>query len=145
MITSYLAGGYVDGWCTKCKLELGHTIIAVENNLPARVKCNTCNGEHNYSNKKAGKGRPKSTTSTRKAKTQETTYNDYLTRIGDYDVSKAQKYSLNGNFKKNVVVDHHKFGIGIVLTVVQSNKIEILFKDGPKILIQNMDSHALMG
>lgn len=142
MITNYLAGGNVDSWCTKCKLELGHTIIAVADNLPVRVKCNTCNGEHNYSTKKTGKGRPKSTTSVRKAKTQESAYHDYLARLADYDVSKAQKYCLNGNFKKNVVIDHHKFGIGIVLTVVQNNKVEILFKDGPKILIQNMEVHV---
>ena len=45
MKNNYSVSGHVDGWCTKCKLELGHTIIALANNLPVKVKCNTCEGE----------------------------------------------------------------------------------------------------
>ena len=143
MGNNYTVGGYVDGRCTKCKLQLGHTIIAMVNNSPARVKCNTCNSEHNFQTKEFGKSRaslknsPKSASSSKKIKTQEANYNDYTFRLAGYDLSAAQKYSVSGNFKKDEIIDHFKFGVGIVLSVIQSNKIEILFKDGLKILIQN--------
>ncbi|MDD5434075.1 MAG: hypothetical protein PH343_01470 [Nitrospira sp.] len=139
MSNNYLVGGEVEGWCTKCKLVLGHTIVALVNNLPEKVKCNTCNGEHKFRSTQAGKGRPRSTTSTRKSKTPGTKHNDYITRLETYDVSKAQLYNINGNFKKDALIDHGKFGFGIVLSIIQDKKIEILFKDGSKILVQNMN------
>ena len=138
MISNYSVGGGVEAWCTKCKLLLGHTIAALVNNAPEKVKCNTCNGVHKFRATPVGKGRTKSTTSTRKAKIQGAKHNDYLTRLEGYDVSKAQLYNMNGNFRKDALIDHTKFGFGIVLSVIQDKKIEILFKDGAKILIQNM-------
>src|SRR3990172_3394552 len=143
MGNDYTVGGYVEGRCTKCKLQLGHTIIAMVNNFPARVKCNTCNSQHNFHDKESGKSRtspktsPKSAGSSKKIKTQEANYNDYTSRLAGHDLSTAQKFSLGGNFKKKEIIDHFKFGVGIVLSVIQSNKIEILFKDGLKILVQN--------
>lgn len=143
MGNTYTVGGYAEGWCTKCRLQLGHTIIAMVDNAPAKVKCNTCNSQHNFHAKESGKSRTspktssKSASSSRKIKTQEANYNDYASRLAGYDLSTAQKYSLGGNFKKDEIIDHLKFGVGIVLSVIQSNKIEILFKDGLKILVQN--------
>ncbi len=143
MGNNYTVGGYAEGWCTKCRLLLGHTIIAMVDNFPARVKCNTCNSQHNFHTKESGKSRTspktssKSASSSKKIKTQEASFNDYTARLAGYDLSAAQKYSVGGNFKKDEIIDHFKFGVGIVLSVIQSNKIEILFKDGLKILIQN--------
>src|SRR3989338_6304790 len=45
-------GGYMKYYCSRCKLELGHTVVAMINNQPARVKCDTCKTEHNYRVKK---------------------------------------------------------------------------------------------
>jgi|SRR3972149_1117813 len=143
MGNNYTVGGYAEGWCTKCRLLLGHTIIAMVENIPARVKCNTCNSQHNFHAKESGKSRTspkttsKSASASKKIKTQEANYNDYTSRLAGYDLSTAQKYSLGGNFKKDEIIDHFKFGVGIVLSVIQSNKVEILFKDGLKILVQN--------
>ncbi len=138
MINNYSVGGEVEAWCTKCKLLLGHTIVALVNNAPEKVKCNTCNGVHKFRAAQAGKPRAKST-AVRKSKAQGIKHNDYLTRLETYDVSKAQLYNMNGNFRKDALIDHTKFGFGIVLSVIQDKKIEILFKDGAKILIQNLD------
>jgi hypothetical protein len=137
MINNHSPGGHIVAWCTKCKLELGHTIIAVVDNLPKRVQCNTCNGQHNFRAKPSEKSRIKSKSSPQKTKSQKANYNEYLSRLTDCDLSNAKKYSMEGNFEKNEIIDHHRFGIGIVLSVIQFTQIEILFKDGPKILIQN--------
>ena len=42
------AGGLVATYCTKCKLDLGHTIMAMVGEKIVRVKCRTCGSEHNY-------------------------------------------------------------------------------------------------
>jgi hypothetical protein len=137
MINSYSVGGDIDAWCTKCKLELGHTIIAIIDNLPKKVKCNTCNAQHVFRAKPVKRSRSKSKISTRKTRSKETTYEDYISRLRDGDPANSKKYNTKGNFEKDEIIDHLSFGIGIVLSVIQFNRIKILFKDGPKLLIQN--------
>lgn len=137
MNNSYSAGGYIDAWCTKCKLELGHTIIAIVDNLPKKVKCNTCNAQHNFRAKPSERSRTKSKSSTRKTRSKETTYEEYLSRLRGGDPANSRKYNTKGNFEKDEIIDHLSFGIGIVLSVIQVNKIRILFKDGPRLLVQN--------
>ncbi len=137
MNDSYSAGGYIEAWCTKCNLELGHTIVAMVDNFPKRVKCNTCNGQHNYRIKPSERSRTKSKSSIRKTRSKEATYEEYISRLRSSDTANAKQYNIKGNFGKDEIIDHLKFGIGIVLSVVQINKIKILFKDGPRLLIQN--------
>ena len=137
MTNDYSTGGYIDAWCTKCKLELGHTIIAMVHGVPKRVECNTCKGKHNYRTAPSviRQARPKTTV--RKRRTPEDNYNEHITRVTGGDLSQARKYLISGNYSKDDVIDHPKFGVGIVLTVIQSNKMEALFKDGSKLLVQN--------
>ena len=137
MIKNYSAGEDIDSWCTKCKLELSHTIIAIVDNLPKKVKCNTCNAQHNYRTEPVKRSRAKSTSPTRKTRSKETTYEEYLSRLASADSANSRKYNTKENFNEDEIIDHLKFGIGIVLSVIQVNKIKILFKDGPKLLIQN--------
>ena len=140
MSNDYSVSGNVDGWCTKCKLELAHTIIAMSKNLPVKVKCNTCNSQHKYRTKQSGISKPKSAKSkspARKIKTQEANYNDYISRLTDYDLTRVKMYSMDGSYKKDEIIEHSKFGVGIVLSLIQNNKIEMLFKDGHKVLIHN--------
>jgi hypothetical protein len=139
MNKSYSVGEDVDAWCTKCKLELDHTIVAIVDNLPKRVECNTCKGKHNFRAKPARASRTKTKSPGRKVRSLEAKYNEHLSRLTDDDLSNAKKYSINGTFKKDEIIDHSRFGIGIVLSIVKTNKVETLFKDGPKLLIQNQE------
>ncbi|RJQ19885.1 MAG: hypothetical protein C4560_05790 [Nitrospiraceae bacterium] len=142
MLNNYSAGGYIAAWCTKCRLELGHTIIAMLDNSPKRVKCNTCNGEHNFRTSPSEKKQAKPEHSAKKTKSQKTNYNEYMIRLTSCNLSTAKKYSIKGNFGKDDLIDHPAFGIGIVLSVIQINKIKIFFKDGPRLLIQNSEAAA---
>jgi len=138
MIENYKTGEYINAWCTKCKLELGHTIVAMVENAPKRVKCNTCNGEHNYRTGPAASNRIKSIHAKRKTRSRETKYNEYMSRLADAGLSNAKKYTTGGSFEKDDLVEHPKFGTGVVVSVIHLNKIEIFFKDGPKLLAQNL-------
>ena len=137
MTNNYSTGGYIEAWCTKCKMELGHTIIAMVDNLPKKVKCNTCDGKHNYRTKPSERSRTKPKITTRKRKSKEATYEEYISRLTGGDLSGAKKYNISGCFEKDEIIDHSKFGIGVVLSIIKINKMEILFKDGPRLLIQN--------
>jgi len=137
MNNSCAAGGNIDAWCPRCNLNSGHTIIAMVNNLPKKIKCDTCDEHHNLVAKPSGKSRIKSKSPTRKSTSKEATYQEYLSRLTGGDPANSTKYNIKGDFKKDEIIDHLSFGIGIVLSVIQLNKIKILFKDGPRLLIQN--------
>ncbi|MBC8412218.1 MAG: hypothetical protein ISR96_12510 [Nitrospira sp.] len=135
MTESYTVGGDVQSWCTKCKLMLRHTIVAMVENSPKRVQCNTCSGAHNY---RAGEP-VKSASKPRvpKAPKREKSAIEYLERLETADMSMAKKYNFAGNFEKDELINHPKFGLGIVSLVKNEKKMEIVFKDSTRLLSQN--------
>ena len=42
------AASEIDSWCTKCRMDLGHRIVAMVGGAPKRDVCLTCGSEHNY-------------------------------------------------------------------------------------------------
>ncbi len=132
MTIQYEVGNDIVSWCTKCKLMLDHKIVALVDDFPKKAKCKTCNGHHNYREKPPEKKAPGTTRKTKKSE-----YEVLMGKIEGDDYSDAKKYSTQGNFKENQMIDHATFGIGFIVAVIERNKIEILFKDGPKRMVQN--------
>mgnify|MGYP001263837666 CR=1 FL=1 len=137
MTNNYSVGEDVDAWCSKCKMELAHTIIAIIDELPKKVKCNTCGGQHNYRLKPGKKSDGKIRKTNRKTKSSISNLEIYESHLAGFDLSRATKYKMEGSFTQDEVIDHPFFGAGIVVSVVNSKKIEILFKEGTRLLVQN--------
>ncbi|MBN4053123.1 hypothetical protein JYT92_00020 [bacterium AH-315-L15] len=134
MKVEHVVGGEIVSWCTKCKLILGHTIVALVEALPKKVKCNTCNGNHNY-REKAPKPR-KSITPKKGTPVVQATF---LTRLNDdYDFSQAGRYTIGESYKADQVINHPNFGVGLVVLIIDRTKIDVLFKGGTKRLVQNL-------
>jgi hypothetical protein len=139
MTTAKRVGGEVVAFCTKCRMDLAHTIIAMDGTKPVRVQCNTCNGQHNYRGKaeaatKAAKTAKTSKTSTRttKPKTERVrlTFEDQLaSKKGG-----ARVYSPKSAFLVDELVNHPTFGVGYV-DGVRLDKVDVVFKSGTKTLI----------
>jgi pyruvate/2-oxoglutarate dehydrogenase complex dihydrolipoamide acyltransferase (E2) component len=57
----YRVGQDVDAWCTKCRLDVTHVIVALasDGETPKRVECTSCGGQHNYRAPKAVKPPPR--------------------------------------------------------------------------------------
>src|SRR5512144_3184296 len=50
-------GDDTDAYCTRCKMDLTHTVLAMADELtPERVRCNTCGSEHRYIPERSGAG-----------------------------------------------------------------------------------------
>src|SRR5262245_13687579 len=45
---AYKAGQEIDAYCTKCKMDLLHKIVAVVDGKPVKVECRTCYTTHLY-------------------------------------------------------------------------------------------------
>ncbi len=132
------AGDELDAWCTKCRLDLLHRVVAAVAGVPKRVECKTCHSQHNYRAPKAGalpKAGAKKASTSRSRPSSAT--NDWQQQVAGKERSKFAPYSINTRFAAQQLINHKKFGDGVVLSLVEDQKINVLFKDGPRILIHN--------
>lgn len=141
------AGDIIESRCTKCREVLNHRIVAMVEGKVVRVECNTCNGVHNYypppaakvakTPKKAATSKPRSTTATPRASRRdpaEVEREEWASLSPTFDLEKALPYDMNCRFLTKRLIDHPVFGIGVVKTVTVPNKMQVLFKEGIKLL-----------
>lgn len=130
-------GSNVDSWCTKCRLVLAHTIEAIAFGIIKRVQCNTCKGKHQYKSSEPGTQKPVAQKATRvSAPKVVSSKTDYTRAITGRDFAKAIDYSTSKSYKNGELINHVKFGLGVVVGAKDAQKVEVLFSDGPKILLQ---------
>lgn len=121
--------------CTKCGMELNHVVIAHNaKGIVQKVKCHTCGSEHKY---RSDTKRVAKVTSKRNTTTQELDLTRTFETLAHKFKEKARlPYSLSGAFKNEDVIDHKTFGTGIVISA-SSDRMEVVFSDGPRILVCN--------
>ena len=148
---SLTAGSEIDAWCTKCRMDLMHRIVAMVQGAPKRVICLTCNSEHNYRGPKtettasglqvrarsSGQG-PKPTAAaqrvTLKAKAEKERADSWASKTLGQAVDAFTRYAMDKQFTEGELVLHSKFGEGYVDKVLDGAKISIMFRDGAKTL-----------
>jgi len=149
------AGGEVDAWCTKCKLDLGHRIIAMVGDLPTRVECRTCGSHHNYYKPKTLPGlaaAPKaarvvtprtggSTASARAvaaAKAENNRERTWEKLTSGHAPTDFRPYRPTSVFEEGQLLRHAKFGDGYVTKIIDKNKMEAMFRDGARTLAHGL-------
>lgn len=134
-MATYIVGGEVDAFCTRCKLPtpLAHTIIAMVGPKIARVRCNTCGGDHAYRSPPGTTDRPVSRTSRVSAKPEKVIIS-FEDQLSGKDVANAPKYSPKDTYQVDQVIQHPTFGLGLV-TGVRGDKVDITFKSEAKTLV----------
>ncbi|HSP20579.1 MAG TPA: hypothetical protein VLQ79_13755 [Myxococcaceae bacterium] len=129
-------GGEVDASCTRCKMELAHTILAMVGPKIVRVRCNTCGGDHVYrgtqSRSRAAAAKPRATPAER-------TVVAWDAQLAALDVGSAQDYRPDQHYTVDQVVRHPTFGLGIVRAVRQ-DKMDVAFKAAERTLVQGRGS-----
>lgn len=153
--------GEVDSYCTKCRLVLNHRIIAMVGLRPKRVECSTCGSHHNYRATAPGDTRPVAATATGATRTAAASgvatraprssrgptkaeqaildrEKQWEKAIAGRAMSDFRVYRVSQVFKEGDLVRHSKFGDGVVTRIIDSSKVEILFKDEPRTLAQGM-------
>ena len=131
MAQAHRVGGDVDAFCTRCKMELGHTILAMVGSRPVRVRCNTCQGEHAYRGppeKKKGTWVPAAERVSKPAVTS------WEALLAGKDLSRARRYSAKEKYAAEELIQHPSFGIGLVQEV-RGDKIQVAFKADVKTLV----------
>jgi len=153
------AGGEVDSYCTKCRLVLNHRIIAMVGPVPKKVECSTCGSHHLYRahvpgerlastpnggaprSGRSGISEPRSVRQTHVTRA-EAARQDREKSWEKATIGKAltdfKSYRVTATFKEGDLVRHSKFGEGVVTRIVDTSKVEILFKDETRMLAQGM-------
>lgn len=139
------AGGEVDAWCTKCRMDLSHRVVAMIASGPKRVECQTCHSQHNYrapktvsataKAPKSAAAKPRKAASTSKKAVSPKRVNEWERLVAGQGVGAFRAYSISARFEPTELIRHSKFGDGCVLEVLEDNKIHVVFRDGPKVLI----------
>lgn len=140
------AGQEIDAYCTRCKMDLTHRIIAVVGDKPVKVECRTCFGTHNYRAPKStpvtraaraaapasSSGRSTPTAPRRRASSAE----EHVSLVPP-DHARVLAYRMTETFQRDQWLAHKTFGIGLVLAVLADDKIEVRFESGHKVLVHN--------
>ena len=138
-MATHKVGGEVDALCTRCKMTLAHTILAMVGTKIARVRCNTCGGDHAYRAAPGAPARPPASRSAArsaavKAEKAEKIVISFEEQLAGKDVANAPKYSPKDTYKVDQVIQHPTFGLGLV-TVVRGDKVDVAFKGETKTLV----------
>ena len=118
--------------CTKCKIETEHTIASKVGEKIGKVRCKICGSNHRYL--KPGTKR----VVTRRAPklTPEESWN--LCMQNASTKKKTVAYTLSGAYRLSDVIDHSRFGLGVVTLLYTNDKIQVTFKEGEKLLVMGM-------
>lgn len=139
-MASHKVGGEVDAFCTRCKMDLAHIILAMVGTRIARVRCNTCGGDHAYRHA-AGAVKPTLSAGSRVAKPRAPKASAEAKQVISFDELLAAKntatavdYNIKTTFAVEQVVRHPTFGLGIV-QAVRGDKVDVMFRAENRTLV----------
>ena len=140
-------GGNVDSFCTRCKMELAHTVVAMVGDRGVQATCTTCHSFHRYRATPAGKksvaastGKTRGTrtvgNATKAASTPawERQWHQQVEQSGEKEIA---VYRMVDGFAQGDVIQHKSFGIGVVQQILEPQKMTALFKGGMRTLAMN--------
>ena len=136
-MTKTVVGSDVEAYCTKCKIVLAHAVIAMQGTKPRRVRCHTCNGEHNYRAAKPVAKAPSKKEKTAKKTTTKKTRQSWEEVMQEASSKPHKRYSMSGSFGEGDWIEHATFGLGCVQSFTAPNKITVRFADATRLLVCN--------
>ena len=141
-------GDDLEAWCTRCRMNLNHRVIAVVGYEVKRVHCLTCGSDHKYyPPKRAGgpartstvvKIRSDSTSGPKPRKANSRAFGEWSTFMKEMPPdAEPRPYKLTDVYAVGEFIEHPALGVGRVLDIVGRQKIKVVFRDGRKVLICN--------
>ena len=119
--------------CKKCEKDRYHKVIAHKTKTSAKIECEVCKSKKSYSIKKKSTAAKKKTTTRKRKKSTASRWADVVLRL---ESETPEKYTIKGKFSDESLIQHPKFGEGLVLES-QSDRIIVLFSEGEKTLMHN--------
>jgi hypothetical protein len=129
----------VVSYCSSCKRDVLHTIVAMKEDRIVRVLCLSCKKQHAFRHSPDSRiltpARTPSAGRTPQKRIQ-AAIEDWRSEMYKVKDAPGKKYSLDGLFEEGEKVIHSTFGPGIVKELVSSDKMQVLFEGGMKLLVR---------
>jgi hypothetical protein len=124
-------GGNIDSYCTKCRLNLEHVVVAMVGGAIVKVKCKTCGSIHRFRDISAA--RPGS--SVKKSTASRTVVSVEALWETAIEMAKGPElpYGTTNSYRAGDLISHSVFGKGVVQQV-RFNKCSVLFRDKERLL-----------
>lgn len=125
-------GTDVLSYCGVCKMILNHVIVSVkESGAVGHCECLTCHARHPYRDPE----QPVKRTATPSKRAVSIPVEQLWEREIRNAEGPSKPYSITESFDQNDLIEHPKFGKGLVKKIMPDNKMEVLFESDLKILV----------
>ena len=124
-------GKNIDSYCGKCKVNRDHTIMTMDGETVAKVRCKMCGSMHKFKS-------PLDAAKVRKPRVKKGAGEEATAEIvwaaGLAEAKgKERDYSMASKYRIGDIVNHQTFGKGVVLKLY-ANKCDMLFKDRERLM-----------
>ena len=131
-------GNEVEALCKTCKGPAIHVIETIKNDKIDKVLCKGCNKSHKYKPvDEEGTEKVAKKTTKRAASTKTKEERKWSRILNKVNSENPTDYVMSEIYGEKDVLNHGKFGIGVVHEVIDHTKISVIFEEGTKVLIQN--------
>ena len=131
----YVVGSEIKGYCTKCKDDTKHTVKELVKDSVRKVTCSECEHVHVYRQpRKSGKAKTR-----RRRKKSEKVKDPWAKAMEGREEEEARDYVFSENYEEGDLIEHEKFGRGVIMQNIGSTKMQVVFKDGMKLMVCNRD------
>jgi len=130
MLEKNAAGKVIESHCNKCKRNLDHTIMAMDGETIARVRCQTCGSAHKFKSPADAAKVPRRRAS--RNGEAATTKIVWETSIAEAK-GKEREYDMRGKYRVGDIINHTTFGKGIVVKLYEA-KCDMLFQDRERLM-----------
>jgi hypothetical protein len=141
----------VDAYCSACRIDQPHQVLTESASQPLLVKCSACDMEGPYMaprdrvkaalkqvverkqvDRERERLRGKLVELNSKGKLNKQVWEE-LTE--DRDADEATEYAMSASLEALELVEHPKFGLGVVVERTEERKVCILFEDRPRLMV----------
>jgi hypothetical protein len=132
MTDTISTGGDIDSYCTKCRLNLEHIVVAMVGGAVVKVKCKTCGGTHRFKSMSAviSKATRKASTASKSFVQTEACWETVVEAAPGPELS----YDLARSYRAGDLIVHSIFGKGVVQKTF-FKKCSVLFRDKERVLV----------
>lgn len=131
-------GGDILSYCGKCKMPMGHIINSLTKKGGVdKCECTTCKALHKYRDPEKVAAKAAGTTKRKGTKKVGPTSEELWTEAVAKAEGPARAYQMGGEFFEGDLIEHTKFGKGVVVAIIDQKKFSVVFEGGEKVLVHN--------
>jgi hypothetical protein len=146
----------VSAYCSACRIDQAHKVLTESESQPLLVKCSACGMEGPYmAPRDRVKAALKQVVERKKVDRKREQLRGKLTELhskgklntqlweeltAQRDADEATAYAMGASLEALELVDHPKFGLGVVVERTEERKACILFEDRPRVMVCGPDS-----